>query len=40
MDKVRYGGSNNTVQGGCNKEDLEKLLTRFFEMIKDNLRAG
>ena len=37
---VKGGGSNNTVQGGCNKEDLEKLLTRFFEMIKDNLRAG
>lgn len=33
--EVKGGGSPNTVQGGCNLEDLENLLKGFFEAIKD-----
>lgn len=34
---IKGGGSPNSVQGGCQLEDLEKILSRFFEEIKSFL---
>lgn len=33
--EIKGGGSPQTVQGGCSLEDLDKLLNRFLEKIKD-----
>ena len=34
---LKGGGNANTVQGGCKIGDLEEVLKKFYEMIKEEL---
>lgn len=35
--EIKGGGSSQTVQGGCSLEDLDKLLNKFLERIKNSI---
>ncbi|MFS8541482.1 MAG: DHHA1 domain-containing protein [Tissierellales bacterium] len=37
QERIKGGGSPQTVQGACNREDLNKILNTFYDEIKKTL---